>query len=127
MQMIKDHPWGVGYGIFIYLIPRYAPIYSNMDAHNTYILLAAEMGVIALVVFLLIIAILFKNSWWLYKKVKDKFFKATALGMLAGIAGFIVANMFGSRMVSEEVSSYFWILAGLIMRAVWMKRKGLIE
>ncbi len=124
-QMIKDNPWwGVGYGVFPYAIPMYVAGMGEMDAHNTYIIIAAEMGIFVLFIFLLIIFVLFKNTLWLYKRVQDPFIKAVALGMLGGIAGMLMANMFGSRLESEEVSAYFWILAGLIIRAVLMKKRG---
>lgn len=124
VEIIKDNPWwGVGYGVFPYVIPYYTSGVGERDAHNTYLIIAAEMGIPVLVVFLLIIVSLFKNTFWLFKRVEDKFIKAVALGMLGGIAGMLVANMFGSRFESEEVSAYFWILAGLIIRAVIMKKR----
>lgn len=123
VEMIKDHPFfGVGYGLFSSRISSYAPI-GEMDAHNTYLILAAEMGILALVIFLIIILIMIKNSYWLYKKSKDKFIKAFALGMLGGIFGLLMVNMFGSRMNAEEVSAYFWVYAGLIMAAVRLEKK----
>ena len=125
--MIKDYPlFGVGYGLFSRTIPHYAPI-GTIDAHNTYLILAAEMGIPALLVFLLIVFIMVKNSYWLYKNCKDKFIRAFALGMLGGLFGLLMVNMFGSRLNSEEVSTYFWIYAGLIMAAVNMKRQHKIE
>lgn len=124
VEMIKDNPvWGMGYGVFPYAIPAYVPNIGERDAHNTYLIIAAEMGIPVLVVFLLIIMVLFRNVFWLYTRVQDPFIKAVALGMLGGIAGMIVVNMFGSRLESEEVSAYFWILAGLIVRAVIMKKR----
>jgi len=123
IEMIKDNPlFGVGYGLFPSVIPSYAPI-GNMDAHNTYLILAAEMGIPALILFLIILLIMIKNARWLYKKTKDKFIKAFSLGMLGGLFGLIVVNMFGSRLNSEEVSAYFWIYAGLIMAAVKIEKR----
>jgi hypothetical protein len=125
LQMIKDNPfWGVGYGVFPYAISMYTPGIGEMDAHNTYLIIAAEMGIPVLLVFVLIILFLFRNTFWLYTRIEDKFIKAIALGMLGGIAGMLVANMFGSRMESEEVSAYFWVLAGLMIRAVLMKKRN---
>jgi hypothetical protein len=124
VQMIKDNPvFGVGYGVFPYAIATYVPKVGENDAHNTYLIIAGEMGIPVLIVFLLIILILFRNTFWLFTRAEDPFVKAVALGMLGGLAGMIVANMFGSRLESEEVSSYFWILAGLIVRAVIMKKR----
>ena len=123
LQMINDEPlFGFGYGMFPFVIGSYVPQIKEMDAHNTYLILAAEMGIPALIVFLLILLLVIKNSWWLLKHTEDRYFKAFALGMLGGIFGLLVANMFGSRLNSEEVSSYFWLLSGLVMRAVIMRK-----
>ena len=128
IQMIKDNPvWGVGYGVFPYAIPMYVGGIGERDAHNTYLIIATEMGIPVLIVFLLIIFVLFRNTFWLFTRVEDPFIKAVALGMLGGLAGMIVANMFGSRLESEEVSAYLWILAGLIIRAVLMKKRKEID
>ena len=127
VEMIKDQPlFGFGYGVFPYIIGSYVSGIDEMDAHNTYLILAAEMGIPALLIFLLILLMLTKNAWWLLRCVEDRYIKAFALGVLGGLSGLLVANMFGSRLNSEEVSSYFWIYAGLIMAAVRMKQKGAI-
>lgn len=127
-EIIKENPlWGVGYGVFPYVIPYYVSGVGEIDAHNTYIIIAAEMGIPVLLVFLLIILVLFRNAFWLYTRVNDYFIKATALGMLGSLSGMLVVNMFGSRLNSEEVSAYFWVLAALIIRAVIMKKKKQIQ
>jgi len=123
VQMIKDNPlFGVGYGLFPHMIPRYASV-GYVDAHNTYLILGAEMGLPALILFLIILFIMIKNALWVYRKSEDKFLKSFALGLLGGLFGLLVVNMFGSRLNSEEVSSYFWIYAGLIMATVNMEKR----
>lgn len=122
-EIIKDYPlFGVGYGIFGYALSLYAPEVGGFDAHNTYLIIAAEMGIPALLSFLLILGVLFIHTRRLYRISKDKFIKAMALGFLAGLAGLLVVNMFGSRMDSDEVSTYFWILAGLVFRALIIEK-----
>lgn len=124
IEMIKDQPWfGFGYGMFPHIIGFYVPRIPEADAHNTYLIIAAEMGIPALIIFLVILFMLLKDSRWLLRHSEDRYFKAFALGMIGGIFGLIVANMFGSRLNSEEISSYFWLLAGLLMRAVIMRKR----
>ncbi|MDD4899722.1 MAG: O-antigen ligase family protein [Candidatus Omnitrophica bacterium] len=128
IEMIKAQPlFGFGYGTFTYIIGNYVPEAPNMDAHNTYLILAAEMGIPSLVLFLIILLLLIKNAAWLLRNSKDKYFKAFALGVLGGVFGLLVANMFGSRLNSEEVSSYFWLYTGLTMAAVRMKKLNKIQ
>ncbi|OGX15231.1 MAG: hypothetical protein A2166_00380 [Omnitrophica WOR_2 bacterium RBG_13_41_10] len=124
IQMIKDHPlFGVGYGVFPHLISFYAPV-GQMDAHNTYLILFAELGLIGLISFLWIIALIFKNTWFVYRKAKDKFIKAFALGFLAGIFGLMVCNIFGSRLDSLALTGFFWILAALIFKSKRLIKAG---
>jgi len=115
--MIKDKPiFGVGYGLFPYFLPRYNPKAGYMDAHNSYFIIAAEQGVPTLIVFLMIVLMLIRYSYYVYRNTDDKFYKAVALGFLGGLTGLLMSNMFGSRLNTLEISGYFWILAGIIMR-----------
>lgn len=128
-EMIKDHPWwGVGYGAFPAYIGSYTGgRFTAVDAHNSYLLIAAELGIPTLVVFCLIVLLAWWHSWRLYVRTKDLATKAIALGYLAGLEGLLVVNMFGSRMDDQAVSSYFWILCGLIMRGVLLERQRIRE
>lgn len=125
VEMIKERPLtGFGYGTFTSFIGDYPPGIPNADAHNTYITIAAEMGIPALALFLVILFLAVKNARWLLRHSEDRFFKAFALGYLGGVFALLVVNIFGSRLNSEDVSSYFWVLTGLIMRSVIMKKEG---
>jgi putative inorganic carbon (hco3(-)) transporter len=123
LEMVKEHPFfGVGYGLF----ESYLPLYWSggaRDAHNTYLIVAAEMGIPALIVFLWIVWRIFLQTLGLYLTTQDVFSKALALGFLGGLFGLLMSNMFGSRLDSQEVSSYFWILAALIMRLKIIEQK----
>lgn len=117
MEMIGEHKWfGVGISRFQVMIPQYTHLEQFIDAHNAYILTAAEFGIPALVLFLLIVLCLFGVTAAV-RRHSDPFIRSTALGFLAGLTGLLMANMFGSRLNSIEVSGYFWILAALMARA----------
>lgn len=117
LRIIHDYPWlGIGYGMFPKAIPFYCGVREQMDAHNAFLLMAAEMGIPTLVVFLWIFLIILKNTWWVNRHTDDPFFKAASLGFLGGLSGFFMANMFGSRMSTQEVVAYFWMLAALMIR-----------
>lgn len=117
LEMVKDNPvFGVGYGLFPLVLKYYVPDLGEADAHNTYLIITGEMGIPALIIFLWIILLIFLNTRSLYLRTKDPFAKALALGWLGGLFGLLLSNMFGSRLDSQEVSSYLWILAALVMR-----------
>ena len=117
MNMIKTHPFlGIGYGSFPYFIMQYSEIDAERDAHNTYLRIAAEMGIPALLIFISLLVVIFINTLWVFRNTSDKFFKGCSLGFLGGVLGLVVSCLFGSRMNSLEVSGQFWIIAALIQR-----------
>jgi len=117
MNMIKKHPFlGIGYGSFPYFIMEYSEIEVERDAHNTYLRIAAEMGIPALLIFLLLIILIFINTLWVFRHTSDNFFKGCSLGFLGGVVGLSVSCMFGSRMNSLEIAGQFWIIAALMQR-----------
>ena len=123
--MIKDHPLlGVGFERFESKVLHYWTGRKTHDPHNTYLLIAAEMGIPALMVFLLILWRIFRSARSLYVKTQEPFSKALALGFLAGFFGLLVSNIYGSRLNYAEVTSYFWILTALIMRLAVMESRS---
>jgi O-antigen ligase len=118
LQMVREHPvMGVGLTRFGQLIRNYAPLDRGRDAHNAYLITAAELGIPALLLFLAILAYLFWVSNRVYRRHPARFVRATALGLLGGLSGLLMANMFGSRANAIEVTGYAWILAALVARA----------
>jgi len=55
VPMFMDHPFGVGVKNFEKMVPYYDPRNTGMDAHNTYVLCYAEIGIIGIALFLIII------------------------------------------------------------------------
>jgi len=123
LKMIQKYPLtGIGYGVFDKALPDYAPV-RKMPAHNTYIQIAAEMGLPALFLYLLVLLIILINTRKLYRSTNDKFYKALALGFLGSLGGVLMANVFGGRMDSQAASSYFWILAALVFKALYLEHQ----
>jgi O-antigen ligase len=118
LEMIKAHPFlGVGFGRFVDTIVDYAELDRPRDAHNAYLITAAELGLPGLLLLLVNLTLLFWIANKVYRRHPDRFVHATALGFLGGLSALLMANMFGSRLNSTEVASYVWILAALMARA----------
>lgn len=117
IKMIAANPiMGVGYTWAPKLISHYAPVPYLVDLHNGYLTIATEMGLPALIVFFILIHHIFKTTWIVYRRCPDPLMRAVAHGYLAGVVGFIAANMFGDRFSFEETVCYFWVMAAIMMK-----------
>ena len=127
-DMMKEHPlFGVGYGHFPREIGGYRPSVANMDPHNNFLKIGTEMGIPALAVFVLLLLMCFYKGWRLYGRVEDPLVKAILLGYCGSVVGLIVANLFGSRLDSAEISTQFWAMTGAVVVLERLQRRKVSE
>ena len=123
-RMVEDQPLrGVGAGNFPvasihYLLEPGALMRTDFIvdnpkvAHNTYLNVLAELGVVGLALFLAIIAF---PLWWaaravgLAARAGDRELEVLARAMVVVIVGLLAADFFGSRQYSKQL----WLLLGL--------------
>lgn len=125
IRMIQQEPiFGIGYGLFARRAAYYAPELRGawIDAHNEYLLIAAEMGLPMMGLFIMILWLVFRETYWVWKHCRDPFLRAAALGFLGGLVGLMTGCMFGSRLQSQEISGYFWVLAALMTNIMVSER-----
>ena len=127
--IFRDYPaLGAGIGMFEkvlhrpkYELPKDYPVPKelNLHAHNTYLEVAAEMGIAGLFTFLWIFAVFFTMAWhWTRGSTGSGSPKNENHAIFLGLAGSIVAMLifaFGTTIITVgiTVSSYFWFLMGL--------------
>ena len=125
LEMVREHAlFGVGYGKFPSRIGEYAPEVAGKDPHNNFLKIAAEMGIPALVSFVLLLLICLWRSYRIYGKVDDALLKAMLLGYMGSVVGLMVANMFGSRLDSDEITTQFWAMTGAVVLLERYVRRG---
>ena len=116
-QMLKSAPlFGLGYGMWT--------DYHSLGAHNSYILVAAEEGIIGLFFWM---GLIYISLVGLYKvmKVKPEFSSYT-LGAITGIFGFLSAAYFLSR----SYTPLFYIIIALACSIIYTflsKKEILLE
>jgi hypothetical protein len=115
MKIIQDHPWGIGFGNYRQWLPSYGdpaiPFTFQAKVHNMYLLIAAELGVFSLVVFLAIGAAVFRQGLALAGRASPD------LAMIAlGIAGGFLAFGIHCLVDYEEIARIpiLWFYIGLI-------------
>lgn len=124
VRIIENHPFGgIGYNTFSMAIPKYANIERNMDAHNMFLRVAAEMGLPGLLSFLSLLFIPFWAMQHVYRTTADSFMRGWMLGGMASLLGILVVNFFGSRFVREELVGLYWVIVALTYAYIYLRRR----
>jgi probable O-glycosylation ligase (exosortase A-associated) len=125
LQMVADHPLGIGVGNFHHVIQEYLPeLQITRSAHNTYITCLAELGVLGLLIHLVVIFTslnrLAKVQQLATRENVDltipvgawhsRFHLAWhAMGLRCAIVGYCACGFFTTRLWTEG----FWLLIGM--------------
>lgn len=123
MEMISEHPLGVGLNHFKRNIGIYVPRYRGFDAHNNYIRMAAEASIFGALAMLVIIAKLFVLGWRIERVDKSDSSRAMGLALQVAALGVLLSNVYGSRFFDGDVTGNVWVLAALGARYFALRRK----
>lgn len=107
---LEDPLLGKGFKAF----PALKGMYTESDVHegdphNMYLYIASQMGIPAIILFIAIFVRLYFQSRKLFRLSDQHMIQGVALGGTCVAASVLTINMFGSRMINVEVSSYAWI------------------
>jgi len=115
LSMVRESPYfGLGLNTYSHYFPSFKPpdYPGLMYAHNSYIQMAAESGLLGIFCFLLFIAAFF---WWFVRTIvtgRSSAFRVIQIGLVAGIFGMMVNGMFESVFQSTQLRTLFWVLMG---------------
>jgi O-antigen ligase len=116
IQMVKDHPLlGVGLGAYQYAYSRYdqgSGLYRTEQAHNDYLQILADTGVIGGLVMLAFLALLFVRSFKAMQ-TRDLLQRSITLGALAGCFGIAVHSFVEFNLQVTANAQLFLALAAL--------------
>jgi len=123
LYMIKAHPLiGVGTNAFMNSYKKYKefPEYRNvvtldeMKAHNFYLHLAGEIGLIGLAIFFWLISGLFSFAKKIYRSTDEHFLQIAVLSLVACLIAFLINGLTESSLSYSRVALIFWYLAGFL-------------
>lgn len=115
LRMVSQHPLlGIGLDNFKAEVPAYLGPGQDIDfiAHNTYVQMAAEMGLPGLLAFIWILIVTFRSLARSRRRAAESdsiLIHCVASGLFAGLAGFAVAMFF----LSAEFLKSFWFVVFL--------------
>ncbi len=136
VHMFRDHPvLGVGLGNYPTIEPRYSTqsidlqfvkfvVQDQLVAHNTYLELAAELGIVGLCTFLSILGLTLMRaarSLAAFEAERNEL-EFYARGLVAGVIGMLTAYVFFSAQYEKQL----WLLLGLLaalptLTAAWRR------
>ncbi|MCM8799839.1 MAG: O-antigen ligase family protein [Candidatus Omnitrophica bacterium] len=119
LEMVKKHPFvGVGINTFSISYIKYKDIkdpFVGFYAHNSYLHLAGETGLIGLMIFIWMLIVITKNWINFYRKQKDKNLKDISLGIFLGWLGFLIAGLLESSLQISNLAVLFWFITGVLV------------
>lgn len=122
IDMLRDHPAGVGLGRFGEHIGDYTS-YAGKDAHNGFLLTLAECGPLGLLALLWVFWRLWRLAHWLRRSPGAARPEAQTYerGFTLAVVSMALGNMYGSPFFDSLIMANFWILCGLMERYGAMK------
>lgn len=121
LNMIKHHPIvGVGVNTFsknylTYKLPEpdWAKTADSMYAHNHFLQMAGEIGLLGLVIFFWLLYRLFKANFSVYQRLKDEYLRVVTLSLIACFIAFLVNGLTETSLYYSRVAMIFWYLIGV--------------
>lgn len=137
LNMVKAHPFiGVGVNTYCLNYQKYkvseASVLTdkgNWYAHNIFLQMAAEIGIVGLAVFIWMLLALFRSFFIFLKKTDDHFLEICALGIVSGLLAFLVNGLTETNLYYPKIAVLFWYQVGLFFGSIklgglsWVKSK----
>jgi O-antigen ligase len=106
-----DHPvLGVGLGCYPQANAMYSPVLGYLDTHNTYLNLAAELGVPGLLLWLALVASVLRHVRRCRRRTAAETLSVRTVWIERAIIGYLVAGLFASY---SGLTMFYLILGAL--------------
>ena len=119
VRMFRSRPlFGVGIGDFYLQSRRFMPPelgwrYAFENAHNYFLQIAAELGVVGLALFIWLIVAVWRAIWNEQSRRNP-----VVIGAAAGLTAFLITCLTGHPVLVHEVAYPFWMTLGLAVALV---------
>jgi len=118
-NIIKEHPWGIGWYNYQFVFPQYDYFFKDPNVimyhcHNLFLNITAELGVQGLVLFLALILILARLAWKLHKQGRRPWLQGMGRGYLLMLTGIMISGLGDHVFFNVRLGVLFWMLSILI-------------
>lgn len=121
IHMISEHPFiGVGINTFSMNYGKYktASAEARMKtqdtiyAHNSFLQMGGEMGLLGLGTFLIFLFFVLKSIWSASRRSADPFLKAFYISVFAAIIAYLINGLTETSLYYSRIVMIFWFLVG---------------
>ncbi|HXB20212.1 MAG TPA: O-antigen ligase family protein [Candidatus Solibacter sp.] len=116
--MFLSAPWmGVGFGNFSTMLGDFVPVTAGtmLEAHNLYLELLAESGVVGLIGYAVLVVIFFRTALRHYRKPLDEIDRIVGFGAVAAMAAILMHGTVDYIFHhGPQASSLFFLILGLL-------------
>lgn len=115
-NIFKDHPlFGIGFGNFSVFYERYLRVPSEIfgHAHNDFLNVAVNAGIVGLLAFIFMWFVCLKNLLRRYKEKKEGYPKALILGGVLSVTAFLLASQFQCYYTAAICNMILFFVLGL--------------
>lgn len=119
--MIMDHPWlGIGWGAYWLVYPAYDFFIGDggariVHAHNMYLNIAAEIGLLGLALFILVMAGHLVYALRLWHRLPAGRLRGLTLGLAGALLSLAVSGFGDYIMFNIQIAMLFWLLCALVV------------
>lgn len=130
LEIIRDNPIagvGLGHIPFKETFETYIRTMPTYHAHNTYLEIAAELGIPGLIAFVFLLFIVFKYGIQKLIDGENRYIRIMAAGIFSGLAGVLAHGAVENVIYLTRIIVYFWILIGLVLVLMKIKKQEKID
>jgi hypothetical protein len=114
-HIINDHPlFGIGPNTYSKVAPNYKINWGGYP-HNCYLQMTAETGIIGLVAFLMMLAILIIRTFSYLLKSPVDFWFATTAGIFTGLVGYLFHGFWDTNFYTVKLGVLFWLMVAILV------------
>jgi len=127
LPMIRDHPvLGTGLSTYTHNSLKYypgAPKLLREHAHNIFLNIAIEVGLLGLFFFAVMLISFFRQSGFLITRRRGYGIKSISMFGLLGLFAFLVHNLFDYTWMPQACQIAFFLIASLILKQRMLEQK----
>lgn len=122
LNIMKNFPlFGAGFGSFLALYPSFKTIEDTLiydHAHNDYIELVTDGGLVGILLVCCFMIILLGHSWKMIRVRRDQYSILAGIGAVSGIAAIGAHSVTDFNLHNGAVFQYFFFICGVLVAAV---------